>query len=336
MIDLNRKRHIQPIADDWLRWVKDYFFTVKSGNQRPSKKIPGGRKTFDTYASKLNFELEEIITTYSNGHLFISQRGKVLLRWAWLNFDKIIMASPAQLEIWIKNFRLRSKSRRPLIKMIEDVMVPYYEAISKKYGFNLVEALHIKTCPYCNRAFIYSYEGIRRERPELDHFYPKAAFPMFCLSFYNLIPVCHSCNHVKLEDEIGVNPYAGAFSSRFVITDKTGAQLSKSKIYHLTEKEILLQFENPTAKEKENIRVLGLEDVYNKHTDYVKELIDKTMAYDTHAREALVSSFQGAGYNPRQVFDFVWGRHLMTAEFEDRPLSKLTKEVLEQVGIKKK
>lgn len=82
-------------------------------------------------------------------------------------------------------------------------------------------------------------------------------------------------------------------------------------------------------------KVIGLEDVYNKHTDYVKELIDKSKAYDVHARKALVESFQGAGYHPRQVYDFVWGRHLMDAEYEDRPLSKLAKDVLEQLRIRR-
>ena len=41
------------------------------------------------------------------------------------------------------------------------------------------------------------------------------------------------------------------------------------------------------------------------------------MAYDKHARKVLTTSFQGAGYHPRQVYDFVWGRHLMDAQYED-------------------
>ena len=59
------------------------------------------------------------------------------------------------------------------------------------------------------------------------------------------------------------------------------------------------------------------------------------MAYDKYAREALVNSFLGAGYHPRQVYDFVWGRHLMNAEHEDRLLSKLTKDILDQLEIRR-
>lgn len=150
-----------------------------------------------------------------------------------------------------------------------------------------------------------------------------------------MIPVCHSCNHVKLEKQMGVNPYFRAFKRKFMITDKTGNNLSISKIYKLTEKEIRLKFDGSDVAEEDNVKVLGLENVYNKHTDYVKELIDKSMAYDKYAKEALVTTYQGAGNNPRQVYDFVWGRHLMTAEYEDRPLSKLTKDVLDLLDIRR-
>ena len=177
---------------------------------------------------------------------------------------------------------------------------------------------------------------MREERPELDHFYPKTEYPIFCLSFYNLIPACHSCNHVKSANPVKVNPYKRAFRRKFIITDKNGKPLSRSAIFRLTRKEIRLAFDGADNDEDENDRVLGLTNVYNLHTDYVKELIDKTMAYDAHARKALVESFQGAGHHPRQVYDFVWGRHLMDAEYEDRPLSKLTKDMLDLLDIKRK
>lgn len=141
---------------------------------------------------------------------------------------------------------------------------------------------------------------------------------------------------MKSEEKIGLNPYSRAFRRKFVITDKRGGQLTKSQIYKLTEKEIKLDFSGNDIAEEINEKVLGLKDVYNKHTDYVKELIDKSMAYDAYARKALVESFQGAGYHPRQVYDFIWGRHLMDAEYEDRPLSKLTKDILDLLDIKRK
>lgn len=335
MIDIKRRRYVNVVAQQWLDWLNDYFTTVYTGNSRPWVFVGGRRKYFNSYADKLYFQLESKIHEYARGHVALDNWGMSFLNLYWLQFDKVILASPAQLENWVNGMKMRRRQPKRLIGMIKEVLVPYYETLSSLHGHDLVKALGIKTCPYCNRQFIHSFEAMRAERPELDHFFPKALYPMFCLSFYNLIPVCHSCNHVKLESEIGVNPYNRGFKRKFVIVDKHGNKVSRSKIYKLTEAEIALKFDGVDAAEEENAKVLGLENVYNKHTDYVKELIDKTMAYDAHARKALVTSFQGAGYNPRQVYDFVWGRHLMEAEYEDRPLSKLTKDMLDLLGIRR-
>ncbi len=335
MIDIKRKRYVELVAQKWKSWVHEYFFTIKTGNDRPWMKVAGNRQYFDSYFDKLLNQLSNIIQVYARGNLALQNSLQTQLNWYMANFDAVIMLPPAQLEVWTNALRRRTGVAKHLMSMIKDVMVPYYDSISALHGHDLVNELDIKTCPYCNRQFIHSFEALRAERPELDHYYPKATYPMLCLSFYNLIPVCHSCNHVKLEDEIGVNPYKRAFRRKFVIVDKNGNKVSKSRIYKLTDKEIKLRFEGRDADEEKNVTVLGLESVYNKHTDYVKELIDKSMAYDAHARKALVESFQGAGYHPRQVYDFVWGRHLMDAEFEDRPLSKLTKDMLDLLGIRR-
>lgn len=335
MIDIKRRRYVEPVAQKWLEWVCDFFFTVKTGNKQPwLKAVGGGRQNFNTYADKMRFQLENAIRTYARGNGALENRLLAMVRLYMIDFRAVVLASPAQMEALVSIMKQRRMPKH-LVSIIKEIMVPYYDAISKEHGHDLVNELNIKTCPYCNRQFIHSFESNRAERPELDHFYPKASYPMFSLSFYNLIPVCHSCNHVKLEDEIGVNPYSKAFGSRFVITDKNGQKVSPSKVYKITEKEMRLRLDGKSAEEAKNSQVLGLENVYNRHTDYVKELIDKSMAYDEHAKRALVESFQGAGHHPRQVYDFVWGKHLMDAEYEDRPLSKLTKDVLDLLGIKR-
>ena len=335
MIDLKRRRYLEPIAQKWLEWVYDYFFTIKTGKERPYIPYSTGRKYCKNYVEKLHYQLIDAVHIYAKGNESLEKRLLVIIRYCLIHYKKLILVPPDQMTDLVNFMKRRAIQPKHLIEKIKDVMVPYYEAVSKEHGHDLVKILDIRTCAYCNRQFIHSFEATRAERPELDHFYPKSLYPMFCLSFYNLIPVCHSCNHVKLEDEIGVNPYSKPFNSRFVITDRNGKKLSPSKIYKLTENEINLKLDRMSAEEMLNSQVLGIENVYSKHTDYVKELIDKSMAYDAHARRALVECFQGAGYHPRQVYDFVWGRHLMDAEYEDRPLSKLTKDVLDLLGVRR-
>lgn len=332
MIDIKRGRYVDQVAEEWLDNVKKFFNDPCS----PYIDLSGKRRYFNSYAEKLRYEcLREVLNNKNTKNKRYRKACVAKLDYWWKHIDNIILAKPDVLNSQIKRWRNRKIGSILLLRNLKNVLVAYYDKVSNKYGRDLVDKLNIKTCPYCNRQYIYTFKGRAPERPELDHFYPKADYPLYCLSFYNLIPACHSCNHVKSEEKIGMNPYYRAFGSRFVITDKAGNKLAKSKIYKLTEKEIELNFDGNDAAEEENVRVLGLKDIYNKHTDYVKDLIDKSMAYDTHARKALVESFQGAGYHPRQVYDFVWGRHLMDAEYEDRPLSKLTKDILDLLDIRR-
>ena len=332
MIDLNKKHNAYEIGQKWLGWVKDFFFAEKERTARPWRIINNHRIYFRTYFDKFADEIRELVVKYAKSNRDDYEWLCDELSSLWKQFDKVILASPEEIlnnKIWKKG----AKWDGGLVKKFADILIPYYEAVVKVHGYDLVNALGIKTCPYCNRHFIMTFKGIRNERPELDHFYPKADYPFFCLSVYNLIPACHSCNHEKLEDKLGVNPYSKGFHSTFMLTDKDGKKLSPSKMFKLEEKDILLDFEGADNEEKQNIKVLGLKDVYNKHTDYVKELVDDAMSYDTYAREALVTAFQGAGHHPCEVYDFVWGRHLSDAEYEDRPLSKLTKDMLDQLEI---
>lgn len=332
MIDIKRGRYVNPIAEEWLGWVKKFFHDPS----RPYIELSSEkRRYFDSYAHKLRYECLRQVFVFTKNKKHRKTCVKKLNYW-WKHLDDIILASPSCMDMQIQKWEKKKNRDFELLKELASVFVKYYETISNKYGYCLVDKLNIQTCPYCNRQFIYTFKGRALERPELDHFYSKARYSLFCLSFYNLIPACHSCNHVKSDDNIGLNPYYRAFKRKFVITDNAGVQLSKSQIYKLTKKEIRLDFVGKDPLEEVNENVLGLKDVYNKHTDYVSELIDKSMAYDMYAMKALVESFQGAGYHPRQVYDFVWGRHLMNAEYEDRPLSKLTKDILDLLDIKRR
>ena len=336
MIDIKRGKHVDSIANIWLDKVNHFF----NDPSKPWIERKGRRVKFSSYKNRLKFQCLAIVSQYTSDTRLRKACIAKLQYW-WQHFDDIILVSPISMEVQVRKWQKRKDGKYRLLEALKPVLIWYCEIVSDRIGHELVESLNIKTCPYCNRQFIYTFKGKtpdmkdRPERPELDHFYPKNTYPLYCLSFYNLIPACHSCNHVKSENLIGVNPYSRAFGSKFVITDKNGNKVSSSKIYKLTQNEIGLKLYGMNAEEIINSNVLGLENVYNKHTDYVKALIDKSMAYDAHARKALVESFQGAGLHPRQVYDFVWGRYLDDAQYENRPLSKLTKDLLEQLGIRK-
>ena len=65
-------------------------------------------------------------------------------------------------------------------------------------GWNIaefVQRLDIRYCPYCNAenvgtAHLPSSEFV----PDIDHIFPKGAYPLLSLSLYNLVPACNRCN----------------------------------------------------------------------------------------------------------------------------------------------
>lgn len=76
-------------------------------------------------------------------------------------------------------------------------------------GFWLIRKLNIKVCPYCNRNYTISIDKKScKTRPEIDHNLPQSLYPILSLSFYNLIPACPTCNHLKSNKEIKYNPYS--------------------------------------------------------------------------------------------------------------------------------
>lgn len=270
MIDIKRNRYVNSIAEEWYDIIIRFF-------TKPCRPfiIKKKRIYFTSYSEKLRFQcLDVIFSHYKNDKRKRKKCVSQLLHW-WQNLNKIILATPEQMDRQVSIWEKRKIGSKILLQNLSQVLISYYEFISKKFGYILVDRLQLKTCPYCNRQFIHSFKGRTLERPELDHFYPKSKYPLFCLSFYNLIPACHSCNHVKMEERIGVNPYRKGFKSKFIIIDDQGTPLSKSKIYKLTKKEIRLSFEGNDIEEQKNISVLGLENLYNKHTDYVKDLISQ-------------------------------------------------------------
>lgn len=85
------------------------------------------------------------------------------------------------------------------------------------------------TCPYCNYHFIdvtdisneNDKENIKRAYLDLDHFMPKSQNPFFALSFYNLIPSCHTCNSGEKKSKpfspnTHVNPFDKSFDDYYI------------------------------------------------------------------------------------------------------------------------
>ena len=191
-------------------------------------------------------------------------------------------------------------------------------------GIWLAKELDVRTCPYCNRAYTFTVKTKHSVRPELDHFRPKSVFPYFALSFYNLIPSCPVCNHVKKENIINIHPYEKAFGDEYKFQLDILEYMLKNRI---TKVSIKVDDNNT------NVETLMLNELYNEHLDYINELVDKAKAYNADYYNGIIESFHQLGARPSEIDRYIWGCYLDVAEQGKRPLSKLTRDILDQLDI---
>ena len=103
---------------------------------------------------------------------------------------------------------------------------------------------------------------------ELDHVLPQAQFPLFESSFWNLVPICHICNHNKREDEIHFNSWFIPISKDIVtidlkydVTDEVKEMLIPS-FRSLQNEEITFSIRNQQITN--DIKKLQLKELYNR------------------------------------------------------------------------
>lgn len=245
------------------------------------------------------------------------------------NIKRLVLSKPIEFE-GIK-FEFENKFNEKGAESFDDFktyMENQYKAMRIEHGYWLLNELNVKVCPYCNRQYTFTIKD-KKISPEFDHFYPKSNYPYLALSFYNLIPACSVCNHTKSDEEIDKNPYVEGFYDNYKFRMRTKDGIENSLEWAL-EKEIEIAFTNTNR----NIDVFALKELYNEHIDYIKEIIDRAQAYNHSYYNSLIDSYKGLGKQEADIDRFVWGNYLENAEHEKRPLSKLTKDILEQLRIK--
>lgn len=259
------------------------------------------------------------------------------IEWFKTNFRKIVLADEEGLKKYTK---------KKVSDSMKEFMIGLYKAFTQhkdnnNNGINnahyFFHELNIRTCPYCNRHYTFTLDENTKAAPEFDHFYDKASHPLLAVSFYNLVPSCHTCNHAKGLKKASINPYFSGFKRKFELQNNYGERMPLDEIINQKKTGRIgfgkLNDINREEEEQKNIDTFGLQGLYIMHDDYISEIVEKTIAYNPTVRQSLVDAFQDQAYSPQQVIDFVWGRYLNNAQYENRPLAKLTKDILEQLGV---
>lgn len=258
-----------------------------------------------------------------------------------------------------------AKYKKKIGKNTEDFLLKNYENYRKTMTLvKIVRTMGVDVCPYCNRNFIENYvireDGGQKNayfKGDLDHHYSKKEIPALALSFFNLVPSCKVCNHEKSDsiertfypfydnedndyhfsievyddgdtcDIIYEEPIEGIEEKRFDATVWQGISDNfKIKLNVSDGKQLCNRMEN--SKE-----IFHLEKKYNHSKGYVKELIRKRYIYSETHKDILLKNFAEIFADEKQITETLFSYSDSEEYLHNRPLSKLTKDILLQIGV---
>lgn len=210
-----------------------------------------------------------------------------------------------------------------------------YDNFSKKNmewnAYSLCEKLDVRICPYCNQQFTFTIieDDAEIMRPELDHYFPKADYPMFALSIYNLIPSCHGCNSTvkgirKMKLTEHFHPYIDedkAFSFRYDIEE----------IDDTLKTDIRFEYSG-NAKAKDTCEFFKLDKIYSEHTWITDKIVQTKNDYPQSYVEELLNIIKKVKpeTTKEDIIKMVYASYYVDDENKEI-LGKLKKDILSQV-----
>lgn len=227
----------------------------------------------------------------------------------------------------------------------------------------LVSILGIEVCPYCQRAYITNFEDEKKENTtsDLDHFYPKGQYPYLALSLYNFVPSCKFCNSTGRKGAIDtykephIYPYTDSMEEDIKFSVETDSfidnvftenqNLNIDINVNIVSKEGKEDIKRPEKIEK-SIETFKLREVYkNSHSKYVGDLIHNFQKYPKSYTKALGEIFledkdkdSKEHQEKLQIlndnFQEIIKKPYIDKIEKGEPLAKLTKDIMEELGIK--
>lgn len=256
--------------------------------------------------------------------------------------EEILTASPSEL------FKMTSTICQEDVKKYKSEIetIFYYKGFYewKKYNaYHLANNLQVNVCPYCNRQYTFTIieKGTQKgqTRPEFDHFFSQSKYPYLTLSFYNLVPSCKICNSTFKGDkewslDTHIHPYQEGFADSYKFSLKLNEGKGVDFFYGKEEAfDVTLKGKN-NSRAKKNIEDLCLEPIYNKHKDYVREIIQKKVTYSDSYINGIFNQFEGTLFSSlSDVQKMVSGNYIAEEDLDKRVLAKLTKDISEELGL---
>ena len=310
-----------------------------------------------------NLESDEVKEYLEKATLFIEKKYKELgkeslpddIKKAVFSDVKTFLSSTRR-ELLEKQFFREYIKKPQTYKQHDEVLKKIFDYENFIYRDNcrhkLLTSLKVDCCPYCNRQYITSWmhhDEEEKTTADLDHFYPKKIFPLFSLSLFNFVPSCLICNSRMKHDEWKdcLYPYEESFGADaiFKISSVDEADAKSDKFHQKLLDAFLgkpdgdfsividnIAIDTELHQKIENSKALfKLEEVYQTHQEYVRELLIKQRIYNEGTYlKMLKQQFDDMGvhFSESELELFLYGFRWDNEDHHKRPLSKLTYDIV--------
>lgn len=159
---------------------------------------------------------------------------------------------------------------------------------------------------------------------------------------YNMIPCCAVCNGLKHDKNTHetpiIYPYTDSYGEKAVFeesgvnADNIEAWLGTAKEYKITIRYADDIEDELKGKIKNAVTIFKLEELYSKHSDYVRDILRTAHIYSDDYFEGLVTQYPDLFKSKKEARDFVFFNYLEERDWGKRVLAKLTHDIAQKVS----
>ncbi|MFY0483031.1 hypothetical protein ACI6PS_10515 [Flavobacterium sp. PLA-1-15] len=290
-------------------------------------------------AEALDFHYKEVSRVFNN----VIKKGaikrnnvdvnlpKCFIRFLSTNFDRIISSKPQDLIEVHNEFKLLGIIDSDIKNIKSFFLETGYKNFENKKFLNL---LNIDTCVYCNRNYTLEFDlYTEHARAELDHWFPKTDFPILALSFYNLIPSCHSCNHIK-SNANGFDWLSALKTLSHPYDDDDSEGFAFSYYYdNYNSMKVILKVKEGSTKTEETLKFNKIEKIYIAHSGReLRDLMDLRYKYSKNYMDILLNkTFKNLAMSEEEIYRMIFGIEIEEENYHKRPFSKFKHDIIKEL-----
>lgn len=250
--------------------------------------------------------------------------------WIADSLETLLLGSPQQLVDLNSDHPFNSFNQyKRVLEKVFDYTDWFSQKKVKKYcAYTLAENLNINTCCYCNRLYTktVTQDEDKITRPQFDHWFPKEQYPLLALSFYNLIPSCAVCNTslkntatMSLADYM--HPYVDTKENYLFSFD-----MKTHNTYDFRVKD------GGNQKVKNTMELFKVQKIYETHMDEIEDLVSIKKKYSESYLNNL-RKILSVNISDEELYRLAFSTYLNEPDFEKRPLSRMKRDLLEELRI---